>query len=892
MAIKKFNTDLDLSNTSRIINLPDPVSTRDAANKSYVDAQITILKTTNQTISGKWTFNLDLEVGVNTGSTDGLILQLNNLTSGWARGLTVRNGTTRIAGSGFYGSGTTFYGYYLGFGSNWWDWNTDAVFRVDPSGNVYWKGSLLSGTVPWDRLSNYPSITVGAGLTGGGSLSSSITLSVADGGITTSKIADGAVTSAKLAPGAAIANIGYTPVNKAGDTMTGPLTVSSSLNVSAANPSSISRIRFTRYRSDDTTQTLTRDVIVATDADVHGMKIRIGSGGPLIIGSGEASESVDSNVPVSSEDLYLVSDQGIRFITNLQSGYASRVEALHIGPNGKVTFNGKVDVQNLSFSATDGVELSPIVYSIGSLYGNIPGQNRANFLPHWFMHDAAAFKSFIKVEEWDYNSNTWIDVTNSQNWNDLLKRTGATVTPSSATAGSTVRHRFTLSLNDSYLATIFGMDFSYVNYVKKVKIEAANNLDFSDAQVLLDWSGSLLVNRSWFIAIPQYAFKTYYRVELEIQGEPSIAPRYGQFYVWQKGQSPKPNFSIVPLEWDTNLNINLISSGSSSLPSLSFKGDKNTGIFHPAGDVLAFSTGGVERLRIDYSGRVGIGTSSPSYRLDVSGDVRSTGLVYTNNVRSYSGNLTLSGSGWGMIFEIDTDNNSSNSYVWKGNGIEIMRLTDTGNLGIGVSNPSEKLEVAGNIKASNVLIEGGTIYSNKLQTSWGNLTLSGSGWGMIFEIDTDNNSTDNYIWKGNGTEIMRLTDTGNLGIGTSNPSYKLDVSGTARITSDFYVNGTIYETSDIRIKSDIKQISSAVEKINKLNGYIFTKEKEPSAGLIANEVLEVLPEAVKKDKDGYLQLNYNAVVALLVEALKEKKKKIEDLENRLRKIEEILNREN
>lgn len=78
------------------------------------------------------------------------------------------------------------------------------------------------------------------------------------------------------------------------------------------------------------------------------------------------------------------------------------------------------------------------------------------------------------------------------------------------------------------------------------------------------------------------------------------------------------------------------------------------------------------------------------------------------------------------------------------------------------------------------------------------------------------------------------------------------------------------------------------KKINKLSGYTFTKEKEFSAGLIANEVLEVLPEAVRKDKDGYLQLNYNAVVALLVEALKEKKKKIDELEDRLKKIEESL----
>ena len=181
MAIKKFNTDLDLNGISRIINLSDPVNTQDAANKNYVDTQITILKTTNQTISGKWTFNLDVEVYVNTGATDGFTIQLNNSSFDWARGLTVKNSTTRLAGSGFYGRGTTFYGYFVGFGSSWWDWNIDSVFRIDPIGNVYWKGSLLSGTVPWNRLSGYPSIIAGTGLSGGGDLSTSRTLSVVFG---------------------------------------------------------------------------------------------------------------------------------------------------------------------------------------------------------------------------------------------------------------------------------------------------------------------------------------------------------------------------------------------------------------------------------------------------------------------------------------------------------------------------------------------------------------------------------------------------------------------------------------------------------------------------------------------------------------------------------------
>jgi hypothetical protein len=61
----------------------------------------------------------------------------------------------------------------------------------------------------------------------------------------------------------------------------------------------------------------------------------------------------------------------------------------------------------------------------------------------------------------------------------------------------------------------------------------------------------------------------------------------------------------------------VLPAGSAAAPAISPTGDTNTGIFFPAADTIAFSEGGAEAMRIDSSGNVGIGTSSPVYKLDI-----------------------------------------------------------------------------------------------------------------------------------------------------------------------------------------------------------------------------------------------------------------------------------
>jgi hypothetical protein len=103
---------------------------------------------------------------------------------------------------------------------------------------------------------------------------------------------------------------------------------------------------------------------------------------------------------------------------------------------------------------------------------------------------------------------------------------------------------------------------------------------------------------------------------------------------------------------DTMTGSLLLPAGTVSAPALTTSADTNTGIFFPAADTIAFSEGGVESMRIDSSGNVGIGTSSPNAKLDVA----SNGVIaqFTGNGARYQGigirNNFASGSNVGSTF--------------------------------------------------------------------------------------------------------------------------------------------------------------------------------------------------------------------------------------------------
>lgn len=129
-----------------------------------------------------------------------------------------------------------------------------------------------------------------------------------------------------------------------------------------------------------------------------------------------------------------------------------------------------------------------------------------------------------------------------------------------------------------------------------------------------------------------------------------------------------------------------------------------------------------------------------------------------------------------------------------------------------------------------------------------------------------------------------------IGSNISRSGFIFNVEGNAyfssniSVESNIFAKGTIGNVSDIRIKENLIKIENSIEKINKINGYTYTRKDtgKIETGLIAQEVMEILPQVVNLDKStNYYNISYGNMNGLIIEGIKE-------LNNRLIKIEELL----
>ena len=243
---------------------------------------------------------------------------------------------------------------------------------------------------------------------------------------------------------------------------------------------------------------------------------------------------------------------------------------------------------------------------------------------------------------------------------------------------------------------------------------------------------------------------------------------------------------------------------------------------------------------MELSGNVGIGTTSPGYKLDVHGSSNVGALTATS----------VSGDGSGL-----TSLNASN-------------------LASGTV-PSARLSLA----ASDIPnLDATKITSGTITVDVDTSTVTIDDY-LIHDGDTNTKvgfpANDTFTVTTANSERLRVDSSGNVGIGTTSPGYKLHVSG------DIYATGNVTAYSDVRKKKNLEIIERPIEKIEKLNGYTYEIDDKRYTGLVAQEVLKVLPEAVVGSEEKGYGLAYGNMAGLFVEAMKELKSENHSLKAQL-----------
>jgi hypothetical protein len=226
-----------------------------------------------------------------------------------------------------------------------------------------------------------------------------------------------------------------------------------------------------------------------------------------------------------------------------------------------------------------------------------------------------------------------------------------------------------------------------------------------------------------------------------------------------------------------NLPVRIVSGSGTTKSHMEFQDASTTADYKvtlgSVGDGMSFQAGGSERMRINSAGNVGIGTNSPSSKLTVVGDIEQTtgDLKYTGGI---NWDIAHQGAGQNIVFSTTPTG---------GSATQRMRITSDGNVGIGTSSPTE----------SKLVVDSGTtdaIATFKSSDTGGYIQIQDGDTSSVVGVGAVDNE---LILYSNNVARVTVDDTGNVGIGETNPATELDVSGD--ITLSGSINGnTIFKS--------------------------------------------------------------------------------------------------
>ncbi len=325
--------------------------------------------------------------------------------------------------------------------------------------------------------------------------------------------------------------------------------------------------------------------------------------------------------------------------------------------------------------------------------------------------------------------------------------------------------------------------------------------------------------------------------------------------------------------------VTTVQAGTAALPAITTTGDTNTGIFFPAADTIAFSEGGAEAMRINSSGNVGIGTTSPTAKLNVSTGVAGNLAIFTDAINADFYIKTSS-----LVATIGP-NAGSTSLAFQTAGTTQARIDSSGNFGIGTSSPGTKLDVSSS--TNNIVVSRST-----------------SGYAAFQRYAATGNQTYDFYMV-NGVEVARITgDSSFLAFSTgSGATERMRIASTGIVTMSAYGAGTatfsaagvISSVSDEtwKIKDGVPVDPDSM--LNKLEpGYWYYNDEkketfgaERQLGFYAQNVNAAIgPEAAPTPEEGKPWGYYDrSVLAVTVMSLQKALATIESLTDRIAALE-------
>ena len=125
---------------------------------------------------------------------------------------------------------------------------------------------------------------------------------------------------------------------------------------------------------------------------------------------------------------------------------------------------------------------------------------------------------------------------------------------------------------------------------------------------------------------------------------------------------------------------------------------------------------------------------------------------------------------------------------------------------------------------------------------------------------------------------------GNGTFGSLSDAFKVLFNGDTTVSNDLTVSGDVVISSDARLKSNIVSLGSTLPKLLQIDGKSYEMKGKQKIGVLAQEIQEVFPDLVSEDDNEMLAVNYQGLVPVLINALKEQQSEIDELKEMVQEL--------